>query len=239
MIFDWSTPDGERPESYKSQTDTNGLFEFTGLRGADWFVEVSKNGYEMNYGVGWSGPRGGPHGSKTSPNNRAILTMWKLRGAEPMVRTEIKDGLACNGTPRSFNLLTGQRLSSGGDLVATLVRNPLDIDRRKHFDWTLTLNLPDGGLIERKSGYANEAPEKGYQQTVIISMPANTNNWTPSIRRSFFFKSRGGQNYGIMTIDLMANYEPPPTHFEIYAYVNPAGSQNLEIDPKKVTTAHP
>ncbi len=54
-----------------------------------------------------------------------------------------------------------------------------------------------------------------------------------------FFKSRGGQNYGKVTINLMANYEPPPTHFEIDAYVNPAGSRNLEIDPKKVMTAHP
>ena len=239
MIFDWNTPDGERPEKYKTQTDTNGLFEFTGLRGSDWFVNVAMEGYEMNYRVGWSGPRGGPHGTQSSPTNRAVLTMWKLRGAEPMVHTEIQAGLACDGIPRSFNLLTGQKLPSGGDLVATLIRNPVDIDRRKHFDWNLTLSVPEGGLIERNGGYANEAPEKGYQQTITIGMPANTNNWTPSIRRDFFFKSREGQDYGIMTIDLMANYEPPPTHFEIGAYVNPAGSRNLEIDPKKVTAAHP
>jgi hypothetical protein len=224
----------EKVEEFKTQTDAEGLFQFTGLHGARFGQKVSKDGYEMGL-EGYIRQTG----SKTSPNDRATFMMWKLRGAEPMVHTEIQAGLACNGTPRSFNLLTGQRLSNGGDLVATLIRNPVDIDRRKPFDWTLTLSISDGGLIEIQGGYANEAPEKDYQQTITISMPANTNNWTPSIQRSYFFKSRGGQNYGKVTINLMANYEPPPTHFEIDAYVNPAGSRNLEIDPKKVMTAHP
>lgn len=227
----------EKVEVFKTQTDLEGLFQFTGLHGARFGQKVSKDGYEMGQGTGFYIP---PNNEDiTSPAERAIFKMWKLQGPEPMVHAKIQAGLACNGTPRSFNLLTGQRLKNDGDLSASLVRNPVDIDRHKHFDWTLTLSIPTGGIADFEGGYANEAPEKGYQQTLAISMPANTNNWSPSFHHEFFFKSRGGQNYGIMTIDLMANYEPPPAHFEIDAYINPNRSRNLEIDPKKVTIARP
>jgi hypothetical protein len=36
-----------------------------------------------------------------------------------------------------------------------------------------------------------------------------------------------------MAFKIMADFQPPPTLFDINIYANPAGSRNLEFDPAK------
>jgi hypothetical protein len=177
----------EKVEVLKTKTDAKGFFQFTGIHGARFGQKVSKEGYQMGQGSGFYVRPNDQ--DKTSPTERAVFKMWKLLGAEPMVHTQLHAGLACDGTPKSFNLLTGQKLSAGGDLIVTLVRNPVDINRLKHFDWTLTLSIPLGGLAEFEGGYENEAPLTNYQTTIKIAMPANTKNWAPYIRRKLMLTS--------------------------------------------------
>jgi len=62
-------------------------------------------------------------------------------------------------------------------------------------------------------------------------MSADDKNWTPSASGSFYFKS--GQTYGRLTINVTANFQPPPTYFGADIYANPSGSQNLEFDSSK------
>jgi len=219
-------------EIHTTQTDAEGLFQFTGGEGSEIAVVVNKAGYEMgDRGEGYKGPVG----KKTSPTDRAILTMWKLKGAEPMVHTRIEVGIPCDGTQRNFDLLTGHRVENGGDLTVSFARDPVDIVRGKPFDWKLILGVPEGGLLEIADLYPNEAPADGYQPNVQIDMPATTNKWTPDFNGSYYLESRGEKIFGRVTVRLTGNYEPPPTHFEIDAYLNPAGSRNLEIDSSKVT----
>jgi hypothetical protein len=218
---------GEKREQHTTQTDQNGEFEFTGFHASRLAVAVTKEGYEMGRSPGvYHAPN---EQNKTSATERAIFHMWKLHGAEPMVHTSIQAGLACDGTPRKFDPLAERR--DAGDLVVTLTRNPVNIDRGKPFDWTLTLGIAGGGLIPINDLYPNEAPADGYQSSVAINMSSDTKNWTPSVVQSYYIFD--GKNYGRITIDIMANYQPPPTHFEIDSYVNPAGSRNLEFDPSK------
>jgi hypothetical protein len=132
--------------------------------------------------------------------------------------------------------LTGKRAAKG-ELIVALTRNPVNIVRGKHFDWTLKLEVSNGGLLEQLDAYPNEAPAEGYQSSVTIDMPANMPNWSSHLTRSFYFKSRGGGTYGRMTIDVAANFQPPPTVFRALIYANPAGSRNLEFDPNKMSSA--
>jgi hypothetical protein len=161
--------------------------------------------------------------------------MWKLKGAEPMVHSQIEVGIPCDGTQQQFDLLTGRRVASGGDLTVSFERNPVDIIRGKHFGWKLVLNMSQGGLIQATDKYQNAAPENGYKPDNTIDMPADINGWTASFRDTYYFEGRGGNVFGRVTVHLTGDYEPPPTHFEIDAYINPAGSRNLEIDPTKLT----
>jgi len=211
-------------ESFPTTTDSEGRFSFTGLHGARFGLDIEKAGYKYDtqlYVNWWNN-------YKPDPDNPAIFHMWKLQGAEPLVHTSIQAGLSCNGSPRNFDVLAGLR--DAGDLVVTLTRNPVNIDRSKPFDWTLTFGIANGGLIEITDLYPNEAPAGGYQPSVAINMPADAKNWTPSVVKSYYIYD--GKNYGRITINIMADYQPPPTHFEIDSYVNPVpGDRNLEFDP--------
>jgi hypothetical protein len=128
--------------------------------------------------------------------------------------------------------LTGQS-GNTGDIALTFVRDPVNIVRGKLFDWTLTVEIPNGGFAEATGPYTNEAPENGYQQTITVSMPASASNWANSFDQTYYFTARSGQIYGRIKFRLKADYQPPPTHFEMDVYTNPSGSRNLEFDPAK------
>jgi hypothetical protein len=86
-------------------------------------------------------------------------------------------------------------------------------------------------LVEITDLYPNEAAAEAYQPSVTITMSADDKNWTSSLNRSYYFQS--GQMYGRMTINVMANFQPPPTLFDAGIYINPSGSRNLEFDSSK------
>jgi hypothetical protein len=214
-------------KDFYTESDPDGNFSFVGIRGAGVGFTLTKEGYTYNRRLASSNR---PNDYIPNPQKPVIFTIWKLRGAESMVHTTIREsGLACDGTPREFDLMTGHRDTGG--FVAELNRNPLNIDGGKPFDWTLTLKVTGGGLIAITDAYPNEAPSDGYQATVEIIMHANDSQWTPELARSYYVFD--GKNYGRVTINIVANYQPPPTLFDIDAYINPSGSRNLEFEPGK------
>ena len=232
---------------YKTQTDAEGLFQFIDMRGWKFGVSIGKKGYEMSgRGESWQGPRG----SKTSPNDRAILTMWKLKGPEPMVHSNT-DGLPYwysflkpNGDVARINLMTCRDAKYSSekdasdkrryDLEVGLHRDELiktNANRVLFCNWSATIGISNGGLIEIATNniYPYEAPADGYQPSVTLNFPTNVVGWTDEFKKRFFFKSENEKAYGRMTIAM--DNEGRSFHLEIYA--NPNGSRNLEFDPQK------
>jgi hypothetical protein len=224
-------------EGKPTKTDANGLFEFIGLTGADWSVSVKRDGYIIDYSKGCSGPRGGAQSSQSTPTNRIVLKMWKQRGAEPMKHVKLHTYVACDGTPVRFDLLTGKK-DTNGDLTVSITREPLSILRSQPFTWTLTLAVTNGGLVEISANtiYPYEAPVNGYQTLLNYHYAASAIHWTPEITPAFYFTSRNGQIYGRMNLDVIADFQPPPTLFNAEIYANPNSSRNLEFDPQKQIT---
>jgi hypothetical protein len=231
MVLDLNKPYLERPENHKTQTDTNGLFEFTGLRGSGLGASVSKQGYEIN-GAGMKGAVG----QQSSPTDRVTFTMWKLRGAEPMISSRFDSRVPYDGTSATFNLETARKVTNGvSDLRITLLRTPLKIRRgRDRYDWTAKIEIINGGLLEERDAYPNFAPKDGYQSSFNFSMSSNSVPWNGELSRKFYFKSAKEQ-YGRLSIDLSTDSERPETGVTIAAWLNPSGSQNLEIDQSKLT----
>ena len=217
----------EKNIRYKTQTDTSGLFQFTGLHGSDMGADVVKEGYEMDYQRGTIEPSG-----QSSPANRVIYTMWKLRGPEPMKHMKLHAYIPCDGTITRFDLLTGKK-NPDGDLLVSLTRSPINIKRGKPFDWTLTLQMTNGGVQVITNIYSNEAPENGYQTNFTFKYDSSSSNWTSEIEPALYFTSRTGQVYGRMALNVMTDFQPPPTLFDADIYANPNGSRNLEFDPQK------
>jgi hypothetical protein len=219
-------------QEFKTQTDKDGLFQFVGLVGADWSVAVAKAGYQMDYRRGWSGPRGGPRGTQSTPSNRIILTMWKVRGAEVLVHKEWESRIAYDGTPAMFELATGKK-SATGDLLITLSRTPLKIKRgRDKYDWNVKIVVRGGGLIADYSPYPFWAPQNGYQPLFEASMSSNNVPWSSQFRNTFYLKNAKNR-YGRLSLDISTDSMRSDTGIAVKTWMNPSGSENLEFDPKK------
>ena len=218
---------GTKETPHVTETDRNGDFKFSGLRGESLGVLAEKEGYQFlqRDNGNWTDDY------KADANNRVIFRMWKLKGAEPMIHTRLHAYISCDGSTNDYSLEVGRRLPSGNDLKVQLTRKPVDIVRGKSFDWSITLQIPSGGLIKMADIYPNEAPTQGYQPSITIVMPAGAASWTNSLSESYYFYN--GKNYGCMTIDIIADFQPPPTLFDANIYINPSGSRNLEYDPAR------
>jgi hypothetical protein len=189
----------------------------------------SKPGYELaGYGEGYKGPVG----NKTSPTDRAIYTMWKERGPEPMIHVDTHTYIPCDGSEMQIDLLSGKK-TPDGDLIVKLIRDPVEIIRGKPFNWSVTLEIQNGGMQVITNMYPNEAPIDGYQSKFAFNFSANMQTWTSDFGKSFYFKSKDGKIYGRIVINIKADFQPPPTYFGTEIYANPAGSRNLEFDYKK------
>lgn len=220
-------------EVHYTETDASGNFSFVGLHGVRIGVVPSKEGYEMGLrGEGYKGPVG----EKTSPNDRAILTMWKLKGAEPMIHDQKFYGINPDGRAYTIDLVNRKKIEGGnaeGDLRVHIQR-PAQIQTGQKFDWLFDMNVIKGGVIEvtDNSFYLNEAPENGYQPQYEIKMSSADSDWQEQAQKTFYLKSRNGQVYGRFIITAIPNYNDTSV-FKIDSYINPAGSRNLEFDSSK------
>jgi len=216
-------------KNYYTETDSNGLFNFTDLHGVSFGVEPQKEGYEYTEkgSVNWT------KNYKPDPANAVIFNMWKLKGAEPMIHSKFASWIPYNGTPITFNISTGKQ-SETGDLQVTLIRDPLQIKRGKeHFAWHVQIMVPGGGIIKTTDIYPYLAPENGFSQTFEFGVAQNDPNWVRDLTGTFYFHAKNG-NYGRIIIDLAADSDRPQgTGFEAEVWLNPSGSRNLEFDGTK------
>ena len=216
-------------KSYFTQTDQQGRFSFLGIHGVGLGVLPQKVGYIYDA----KRPSTRPDNYQPAPNNPVVFTMWKLKGAEPMVHDRKLYSINPDGRAYTLDLVSKKKLegeNANGDLVLRTQR-PAQVKRGEKFAWSFTLSAVDGGIVEAQ-GYLNEAPEAGYQPTCEGSMSASDPNWRPEVQRTFFLKSRGGKAYGHCHITVIPQYQSAAA-FEIESYVNPASSRNLEFDPAK------
>lgn len=229
-----------RGGTYKTNADTSGNFQFTGLRGKSLSITAEKKGYQnAGQGLGLKGPAG----PDTSANNRAPFIMWKLKGPEPMVHKEISSRkIQPDGRVFTIDFLKNE-ITEGtnvaGDMFVQIQRPP-QVKPREQFDWSFVMTAIQGGFIEvTNDAYLNEAPESGYQPQYQMNRYA-TNVYNYSTHelyrtdRTFFLKSRGGQVYGHFQIkDLDPAFRGGMAVLRIESYINPSGSRNLEFDSAK------
>ena len=216
-------------ETHYTETDSQGRFSFLGIHGMGLGVLPQKDGYIYDA----KRPSTRPEDYQPAPNNPVVFTMWKLKGAEPMVHDRKLYGINPDGRAYTLDLVGKKKLegeNATGDLVVRIKR-PAQIKQGEKFDWSFTLSAVDGGILEAQ-GYLNEAPEGGYQPAYDGSVSASDPNWQPEVQRTFFFKSRGGKAYGHCHITIIPSYQSAAA-IEIESYVNPASSRNLEFDPAK------
>jgi len=218
------TEDGERTAD--TQSDSEGLFSLRGKRGASLTVWFSKEGYysshrgqkSFNYALG-------PDIISPDSLNPIILLLHKKgQGVELLtsqngIRPNLAIRIPKDNTPVRVDFFQKQASSTG----------QLEISQNKPpwqgaTNWSFSLSVPDGGLIENQDEFQFQAPDKGYQSMIEYHFSIGRSNWTTHVTKQFYITFGQPRQYGWLRFESDLAQE---TVFVTYV-VNPSGSRNLE-----------
>lgn len=114
-----------------------------------------------------------------------------------------------------------------------------DAHFRDRFDWSLQMRIPGGGFVWSDDDYNFEAPEIGYQESVILDYKATMpiDRWRRGGQGSFFVKFADGCHGRIrLKIDGMERGDGSP--LTLTTWLNPKpGSRNLSTPQMTPSTA--
>ena len=219
-------------------TDANGAFTIRGYKGKALGINVRKTGYVMAttntrfvYSLLWSdAERYNP-----DPNSPAVIKMWKLQGAEPLVVIGKECKLPFTGAPLFFDLLAGTVSDrGGGDLRVVITRAPGLLSKRNPGDWSIEFKPVNGGILEADDAayrVTYQAPADGYQDSYHAQMNHDDRAWFDNIQKVFFLTSRNGQVYSKFYVDFAINGDPTGSMwFQFKGVANANGSRNWEDD---------
>jgi hypothetical protein len=188
--------DAGRRSSQETQTDSQGCFQIVGLRGESLNIAVKKPGFTIEgHGVGIHNK----NGPETSLSDRATLTMWKLKGAEPMIHNSENYKLKPDNRMYTIDLLSKKMVEgrdAAGDLVVQF-QLPGHINNREHYPWSFTMSVLHGGLLQvTNDDYLNEAPQRGYNPIYSVNVASSDSKWRDYDEATFYVKARKGSIYG-------------------------------------------
>lgn len=210
----------------EAKTGPDGRFYLRGKTG-DFFDinSIRKEGYKLSEKAQYSYKVAGG-----SPTNPVIFKMWKKGVSEPLVEGSKIYKIIPNGQPFTIDLLNHEEkpgISSPGDIVVKINR-PEKLAPGRKFDWSYSIEAINGGIIQTNTDFLYQAPETGYAPTYEFSTPATNAHWFGWAREQFYIKSRGGQVFGSLEIEVSSDYNGGFAAFRINSALNPSGSRNLE-----------
>jgi len=216
-------------ENGQVESDVNGVFTISGYKGQDLNFVPQKSGYVLTTTstlFKYSHLEDQPFTS--DPNNRTVIKMWKLQGAEPLASISHTYKLPFTTAPITFDLLANQIVPVGGDLRITVTRPEGIISGHNPQEWSIYLEIVDGGFIETSPSESTTtyvAPENGYQPDGTFGK----NNGPDLVDKSFFIKSRNGQAYSKLHLLFGINDMPGgPMYITFSGIANTNASRNWE-----------
>ena len=206
-------------------TDSGGRFQWMGDSADLLAVEtISKVGYLLS-------PQA-PHSfapSSGSLESPVIFKMWKMGEKAQLVGGSKFWGIIPDGRIYTIDLLQSTKVEStnaAGDLRISVSR-PEGVSRQDHYDWSFQIVPIEGGIMETADDFMYETPENGYMPEYNFHFNKLDAPWAYRVKKSFFIKTRGGQNYGRITLEVFAHYQNQGV-IDISWSVNPFGSRNLQ-----------
>jgi hypothetical protein len=221
----WNEPLPDPPQSTSSITDENGLFALNGVTGRVLWLSLEKEDYYVSRrnALDFQFP---PDAGQLDPNNPILFHLRKKGPGTDLITSNsgMKDYVGVkaskDGTPVHldfFNHKTGNE----GQIV---ISNVKPVDGRERSDWSFTLSVPDGGLLEHHDEFPFEAPEDGYQSEVDFTFSKDSTNWVAGFKKDFYIVFGQPRKYGRIHIE--TDTFTSGAHIEFA--INPDGSRYLE-----------
>jgi hypothetical protein len=159
-----------------------------------------------------------------------IIKLWKIRGAENLVKISKEFKFQPENGPIYLDLLDGKVVVDGGDLKIKLNRTDGVISPQRKADWSLSIAATDGDVQQvtpLQSRVTFEAPTGGYEKEITFERKALDPSWSMQVDTSLFLRSRNANVYSKISISFLLNEAPNSNCWlGITALSNPNGSRN-------------
>ena len=215
---------GSKQVYLESVSDAEGRFEFHGETGDGFGIGITKEGYILSPNA----PTGFGPDAGTS-DNPVIFTMWKKGNSQHLITHYLsRISTPIDGRVIQFDLLNGTEVSSDGQLIVRVNRDPQVLPPGNDgYDWSAELDIPNGGLLATNDGFMFRAPKSGYSEVYKVDMPKGSTNWTTTLDQQFYIHLPNG-DYGSLAVHLPTFHSPPPIVLTLGITVNPNGSGDLQ-----------
>lgn len=207
-------------------TDSNGRFQWIGNKGDRLSVDsVELPGYELepnaqhDFGT-----------SSGSPENPVIFKMWRTNVHERLITGQKHFQIVPDGRPYFINLTEGTIATSGSGDLKVLVKYSGQKSSEGTNNWFSEIDVINGGLLEQNDAYSSMffAPTNGYIPTFLHEGWIMDNQSGSTGTRRFYVMLKGGQEYGRITIELIAPFNRQiPGLIRLSYTINPSGSRIL------------
>jgi hypothetical protein len=232
----WTTVIGPSPDPKKTiLSGPDGRFSIAGIQGRCLSVSVRKEGYvdigtnsikSFEYAEFFDN-----HFYIPDPNGPVVFKLQKLMGAEPIYKFLPYGTITVGGAPLVLDVETG-KISKQGDLACSVTIGPGrgDFDAA---DFTVMLEgLNGAGFRQSDEEFLFNAPESGYQNTLVLALKADDPNYRASQTLRFYVKTCSGK-YAAAEVEVTLYGKLKSAGFSAIIYYNPSGSRNLEFDQNK------
>jgi hypothetical protein len=156
--------------------------------------------------------------------------MWKKGPTERLIVGSKFYGIAPDGRAYTIDFLQQKKMeeaNSTGDIIVRIHR-PATIPLRTKYDWSYSIEAINGGILHTDDEFVYLAPESGYQPKYELTMSVTNAHWQGGVRgEQFYLKSRNGQVYGSIVVEVIPDYRDKSV-FNVQYHINPSGSRNLE-----------
>jgi hypothetical protein len=207
-------------------TDQQGIFKIDGIYGIGLMFDLNHPDYYAfpdnmsSYDI-----RDRPK-SGVIPNSQETAMLFRMkRKGHPVQLVHRRGGadVPVNSGSATVKFLSKEDNTPIGTLLIEAWGDTPKNWSQQHYDWSVRLTIPNGGLIESTNYFDFVAPESGYQPSVDIIMSKDQPGWSDTVGKWFFLKLPAG--YVRMRIHIRAK---TPLYVSLEYYFNPDGSPNLE-----------
>jgi hypothetical protein len=211
-----------------AQTDSEGLFSLHGRFGRSLHVWVSKEGYYASHGGEENFLYSLANEKElysADPLNPVVFRLQKKGEGVDLITSE--NGMQLKvavRVPRDNSLVQLDFFQKQASPLGQLEIRQFKPAWQQATNWSFSLGIPSGGLIENQDEFQFEAPDTNYQPSVECHFAKGETNWTTQVTKQFYIRFGEPPKYGWLRIESNLGQE---TVFITYA-VNPNGTRNLE-----------
>jgi len=223
--FSWAT------QSKKITSDNTGVFVISNESGVHFHLKhFKKPGYQFSQyaNIYLKSYKKFPDDKLWKDYSQAspyILKSWKLTKPARLVHATKFIGLRNDGRIYSLDFMSKRFKEEGvrwGDLVVSMTMATRDNNR---FDWTVKIEVDNGGIMESEDEIMNMAPNAGYKEKWQFEMLASDSKWKSRLRKRFYIYTN--KRYGRVEMEFVPGYRGGSA-IDLTYWINPTGSRNLE-----------